>query len=63
MTIKRATRKLLEKYMNLFTDDFEKNKLVLTDLLDVDKKTRNSIAGYITRLIKKESKKDNKKHE
>jgi len=52
--IKRTTRKLLDRYPNLFTDDFEKNKKILDEILDLNKKTRNSIAGYITRLVKKQ---------
>lgn len=56
LAIKRTTRKLLEEYPNVFTDDFEKNKQLLSKVLETDKRTRNSIAGYITRLIKKEKK-------
>ncbi len=57
LAIKRTTRKLIEKYPNLFTDDFEKNKKILNETLEVNKKNRNSIAGYITRLVKKEKSK------
>ncbi len=59
LSIKRTTRKVIEEYPNLFTDDFEKNKLLLNKTIETNKRTRNSIAGYITRLIKK--KKANKK--
>lgn len=54
LAIKRTTRKLLEKYPDLFTDDFEKNKKILDKILETNKRNRNSIAGYITRLVKKE---------
>ena len=57
LAIKRTTRKILEKYPNLFTDDYEKNKRILDKMLESDKRTRNSIAGYITRLVKKQTKK------
>ena len=57
LSIKRTTRKLLDRYPNLFTDDFEKNKKILNEMLDINKKNRNSIAGYITRLVKKQKEK------
>ena len=57
LAIKRTTRKILEKYPNLFTEDYEKNKRILDKMLESDKRTRNSIAGYITRLVKKQTKK------
>ena len=51
--IKRITRKLLEENPGLFTTDFEKNKEILNPMIETDKKNRNSIAGYITKLVKK----------
>jgi len=52
--INRITHKLINLYGSRFTDDFIKNKLVLNDLISApSKKLRNIIAGYITRLIKK----------
>lgn len=52
--IKRTTKKLLEKYQELFAKDFEKNKAIIAKILpDINKRTRNRIAGYITRLKKK----------
>ncbi len=43
---------LLEKYGNLFTTDFEKNKEVLSRVAIIrSKELRNEIAGYITRLM------------
>ena len=51
--IKRTARKLLQLYPDKFTDDFEHNKKVVTELAIVDsKRVRNRIAGYITRLVK-----------
>ena len=56
--IKRTTRKLLEKHPELFENSFEKNKKVMARILpDADKRTRNSIAGYIARIKKQETKK------
>lgn len=57
LPIKRTTKELLEKYPSLFSDDFEKNKKVVAKVVEADKKTRNSIAGYSTRLVKKEKQK------
>lgn len=57
LSIKRTTRKLIEQHPNFFTDDFEKNKQILDKMLETNKRTRNSVAGYITRLIKKEKQK------
>jgi small subunit ribosomal protein S17e len=51
--VKRTARKLLEKYSDLFTRDFEHNKRVVSHLIEVrSKKLRNQIAGYITHLKK-----------
>lgn len=51
--IKRISRELLEKYPDLFTKDFQKNKEVLKSILRTQsKKIRNQIAGYITHLIR-----------
>jgi len=50
--IKRTALKLAEE--NKFKNDFEYNKKVLNDLkISESKKTRNKIAGYITRLMKR----------
>lgn len=58
LMIKRTTRKLLESHPKMFTDDFEKNKKIIAKILpDTNKRFRNSVAGYITRLKKKEGKK------
>ncbi|MCX8194360.1 MAG: 30S ribosomal protein S17e [Candidatus Pacearchaeota archaeon] len=57
LSIKKTTRQLLEKYSDAFAIDFEENKKIIKRILpDVNKRTRNSIAGYITRLKKKETK-------
>ncbi len=51
--VKRTARKLLEMYPDLFTEDFEHNKRVVSELVEVaSKKLRNQIAGYVTRLVK-----------
>lgn len=56
MAIKRVSRELIETNPGFFSDNFEKNKVLLSGLFKL-KKMRNSIAGYITRIIKKENEK------
>ena len=55
--IKRATKELLKEYPNEFTEDFEKNK-PLVSLHVKQKKFRNSVAGYIARIVKRQNKKE-----
>jgi len=54
--IKRATKELMKEHPEEFTDDFEQNKKVVGKYVE-QKKFRNSIAGYITRIIKKQKEK------
>jgi len=50
--VKRTARELLEKYPDLFTRDFQHNKLVVSKLVETrSKKIRNLIAGYVTHLV------------
>ena len=58
--IKRTTNELMELYGNKFTNDFQKNKEILETLISTpSKKLRNIIAGYITRLVKKDKENSN----
>ena len=51
--VKRATRELLRKYPDVFTDDFNQNKELLKTRAEIYSiKLRNVIAGYTTRLVK-----------
>lgn len=51
--IKRISVELIKKHRDIFTENFEENKQILSKLLINDsKKIRNSVAGYITRLMK-----------
>lgn len=51
--IKRISRQLLEKYPEVFTEDFEKNKKVVGEVLKINsKEVKNQVAGYITSIIK-----------
>ncbi|MEM2168692.1 MAG: 30S ribosomal protein S17e [Candidatus Bathyarchaeia archaeon] len=50
--IKRIARELLKRYPDKFTTNFEENKKILSSIvLFPSIRTRNSIAGYITRLV------------
>ncbi len=53
--VKRSSRELLEYNKSKFSADFEQNKKAVRELVpNISKKLANSIAGYISRLIKKE---------
>lgn len=50
--VKKIARELIKKYPDKFTANFEENKKILSSLVLVPSaKLRNSIAGYITRLV------------
>ncbi len=54
--IKSIGNKLLEKYGDRFTDDFEKNKKIVEEVAEIHSKfIRNAVAGYITAIMKKKS--------
>jgi len=53
--VKRTSHNLL-KEENSFTTDFNNNKKILKDSMP-SKKIKNQIAGYISRLKKKETQK------
>ena len=56
---KRTALKLLESHRKEFKTDFQENKEIVEKFLNVpSKKLRNIIAGYITRLVKKEKEHD-----
>jgi small subunit ribosomal protein S17e len=51
--IKRISLELIERYEYSFQPEFEPNKQFLKEIkLDVSKKLRNRIAGYITTVVK-----------
>lgn len=55
MLIKRTANSLLAKYPERFKDNFEENKKLVEGVAEIpSKKLRNVIAGYITRLVKKQ---------
>ncbi len=51
--VKRISLDLVDRYEKSFTTEFEQNKQFLKEIeLDVSKKLRNRIAGYVTVLMK-----------
>jgi len=51
--VKRISLELIDKYPYSFEPEFEPNKQFLNEIgLDVSKKLRNRIAGYITTVVK-----------
>ena len=53
-TIKRAARKIIEKYYNRLTLDFDINKRVIDEVAVVPtKRMRNKIAGFLTHLMRR----------
>ncbi|MFT4250621.1 MAG: 30S ribosomal protein S17e [Candidatus Woesearchaeota archaeon] len=55
MLVKRVTNDLMREHSDKFTTEFEKNKAIVEAHADVpSKKIRNIIAGYATRLKKKQ---------
>ncbi len=51
--IKNVSKELINKYPNIFSTDFEKNKRLLDKYLEIDSKhLRNRISGYIVNLLK-----------
>jgi len=51
--IKRNAREMVERHPEIFDKNFDKNKEKLKGCVICEKKTRNKIAGYITKLSKK----------
>jgi len=51
--IKKTARKLFDEHEDSFGRDFDKNKKLVTELIECEKKTRNKVTGYITRLKRK----------
>jgi small subunit ribosomal protein S17e len=55
--IKALTNTVYDKYKDEFTTDFSDNKKVLDSVQDdASKKLRNTIAGYATRMKKRDIK-------
>lgn len=49
--VKNIAKELLEKHEKKFGKDFETNKRVVKELIEIkSRKIRNAVAGYITNL-------------
>ncbi len=52
--IKRATKRLMKEHKADFKEDFDENKRMVGKYASVpNKKLRNAIAGYVTKLMKR----------
>jgi small subunit ribosomal protein S17e len=50
--IKRIAFRLIENYGDVFTKDFETNKILVTKYTTIESKViRNRVAGYVTRKV------------
>jgi len=53
--VKRASNELFKRHKEEFKADFNENKLIVGKFVKVrSKKFRNVIAGYLTRLVRKQ---------
>ncbi|MBI3036725.1 30S ribosomal protein S17e [Candidatus Woesearchaeota archaeon] len=51
--IKRTTEQLMARYTGQFTEDFTANKELVNKFVSVySTKLRNTISGYLTRLVR-----------
>lgn len=53
--IRNATIEILRKHKGLFNDKFGDNKDALNKVITAQKRNRNKIAGFITKLAKSKS--------
>ncbi len=53
--IKRASRQLVDRSPEIFSEDFSHNKVILADNMS-SKRVRNKIAGQVARLKKQNQK-------
>ncbi len=52
--VKNLANELIDQFGDRFSTDFEKNKTAVNEVKEVkSKKTRNVLAGYITRQMQK----------
>ena len=52
--VKSSANRIYEREKEEFSTDFEKNKQLVMEYAEIpSKRLRNSIAGYITRLVRK----------
>jgi small subunit ribosomal protein S17e len=57
--IKNVALELINKFPDVFSEDFEKNKLMIEKFTTIkSKNTRNRVAGYIARIMEDRKKKN-----
>jgi small subunit ribosomal protein S17e len=57
MSIRRLAERLIETHPDMFTEDFEENKKLVSEVVNFPSKAiRNKVAGYIRRLKMRKSK-------
>jgi small subunit ribosomal protein S17e len=57
--VKSSSERIFQRGKEEFTEDFDKNKEIVTKYADIpSKKLRNTIVGYITRLAKKQEREE-----
>lgn len=63
--VKVLAREIMERFPERVSADFELNKLLVKEVLSgqVSKKLRNQVAGYVTKLVRRELKKSEEKAE
>ncbi len=51
--VKRIAKEVVEKYGDMLTTDFKKNREIIDKVVKVEGKfMKNKIAGYVTHLVK-----------
>ena len=56
-SIKRVSKELVKSHLDKFTEKFKDNKLAVDGYADIpSKKLRNTVAGYVTRLVQQKEK-------
>jgi small subunit ribosomal protein S17e len=51
--VKRTTMELVKRHRDKFKTNFEENKVLVREFAEIkNKKLRNIVAGYVTRLLR-----------
>ena len=51
--VKRITRQLIKKHSRVFKNNFNDNKALISRFTNIkSKKIRNTVAGYVTRMVR-----------
>ena len=56
VSVRRLAERLIKNYPDRFTDGFEENKRLISEVVNIPSRTmRNQVAGYIHRLNRRKS--------